>query len=461
MNNAERTRRELMIRVIKDFKAGTLAEDIDRIPIELRPRNENAIRCCVYKDRAMLKYRLMALLGFGMEEETDESRQLKDYLADARAGKNNPEPVLSVCTVGCHGCVDSHVQVSNACVGCFARPCMAACPRQAITVVNQRSTIDRSKCIDCGKCMAVCPYHAIIRNPLPCEDACPVGAIGKGEDGLVKIDFNTCIYCGKCFRSCPFSTIMERSSLINILDVMESGRPVVAMVAPSVTNQFPGTLEQLFTALRMAGFSAIMEVALGAELTTEHEAEEFFERMARGDRLMTSSCCPAWVEAAKRHIPDIVPMVSSTPSPMAYAGQLARKEHPDAVTVFIGPCIAKRREAQSDPNVDYVMTFEELGALLAAMEIDVISLEPAKLDKPATSFARNFARSCGVSEAILQEIGAGSPDRPKIDGKFINGLDRKSINLLKLYAKGKLPGNFVEVMACTGGCIGGPCSLAR
>ena len=461
MNNAERTRRELMIRVIKDFKAGTLAEDIDRIPIELRPRNENAIRCCVYKDRAMLKYRLMALLGFGMEEETDESRQLKDYLADARAGKNNPEPVLSVCTVGCDGCVDSHVQVSNACVGCFARPCMAACPRQAITVVNQRSTIDRSKCIDCGKCMAVCPYHAIIRNPLPCEDACPVGAIGKGEDGLVKIDFNTCIYCGKCFRSCPFSTIMERSSLINILDVMESGRPVVAMVAPSVTNQFPGTLEQLFTALRMAGFSAIMEVALGAELTTEHEAEEFFERMARGDRLMTSSCCPAWVEAAKRHIPDIVPMVSSTPSPMAYAGQLARKEHPDAVTVFIGPCIAKRREAQSDPNVDYVMTFEELGALLAAMEIDVISLEPAKLDKPATSFARNFARSCGVSEAILQEIGAGSPDRPKIDGKFINGLDRKSVNLLKLYAKGKLPGNFVEVMACTGGCIGGPCSLAR
>lgn len=143
---------------------------------------------------------------------------------------------------------------------------------------------------------------------------------------------------------------MERSSLINILDVMESGRPVVAMVAPSVTNQFPGTLEQLFTALRMAGFSAIMEVALGAELTTEHEAEEFFERMARGDRLMTSSCCPAWVEAAKRHIPDIVPMVSSTPSPMAYAGQLARKEHPDAVTVFIGPCIAKRRRRRAIPT---------------------------------------------------------------------------------------------------------------
>ena len=148
---------------------------------------------------------------------------------------------------------------------------------------------------------------------------------------------------------------------------------------------------------------------------------------------------------------------------MAYAGQITAKAHPNAVKVFIGPCIAKRREAQKDPNVDFVMTFEELGALLAAKEIDVISLEAQPLEHPAASYARNFAKSCGVSQAILQEIGEEKPDdtRPKIDEKFINGLDRKSVNLLKLYAKGKLPGNFVEVMACTGGCVGGPCSLAR
>ena len=463
MNNAERTRRELMIRFIREFFDGTLADSIDRIPVELRPRTEEPNRCCVYKDRAMLKYRLMALMGFGMEEEKDESRQLKEYLADAVEGRNHTGPVLSVCTVGCHGCVDSHVQVSNSCVGCFARPCVGVCPKQAIQVINQRSTIDRTKCINCGKCMTVCPYHAIIRNPLPCEDACPVGAIGKGEDGLVRIDFDRCIYCGKCFRSCPFSAIMERSQLTGILEAMKEGKKVIAMVAPSITDQFPGTIEQLFKALKIAGFSDIMEVALGAELTTEHEAEEFFERMGKGDKLMTSSCCPAWVEAAKRHVPEILPFVSSTPSPMAYAGQLTAKEHPDAVKVFIGPCIAKRREAQQDPNVDFVMTFEELGALLAALEIDVISLEAPPLECPAASYARNFAKSCGVSQAILQEIGKEGDNgaRPKIDEKFINGLDRKSVNLLKLYAKGKLPGNFVEVMACAGGCVGGPCSLAR
>lgn len=463
MNNAEKTRRQLMIRFIQEFYDGTLEDSIDRIPVDLRPRNYDPTRCCVYKDRAMLRYRLMALMGFGMEEETDEIRPLRDYLTDAKAGKNRTDPVLSVCTVGCHGCVDSHVQVTDSCAGCFARPCVGVCPKQAVSVVKGRSTIDRAKCINCGKCLEVCPYHAIIRNASPCEDACPVGAIDKDAEGRVRIDFDHCIYCGKCFRACPFSAIMERSDLVGILQALKEGKQVVAMVAPSITNQFPGTIEQLFKALKIAGFPEIMEVARGAELTTAREAEEFFERMERGDKLMTSSCCPAWVEAARRHIPEIVPFVSSTPSPMAFAGEIATKEHPGAVKVFIGPCIAKRREARNDPNVDFVMTFEELGALLAALEIDIISLEAPPLEHPAASYARNFAKSCGVSQAILLEIGETKPgdSRPKIDEKFINGLDRKSVNLLKLYAKGKLPGNFVEVMACTGGCVGGPCSLAR
>ncbi len=463
MNNAERTRRQLMIRFIREFLHGTLAERVDRIPIEMRPRDEEPNRCCIYKDRAMLKYRLMALMGFGMEEEADESRQLREYLEDAKAGKNNTDPVLSVCSVGCHSCVDSHVQVTDSCVGCFARPCVGICPKQAVSIHKGHSMIDPEKCINCGRCIGVCPFHAIIRNPLPCEDACPVDAIGKDAKGRVRIDFDRCIYCGKCFRTCPFSAIMERSQLVGILQAMKAGKPLVAMVAPSVTAQFPGTIEQLFQALALAGFSGIMEVAHGAELTTAHEAEEFFERMARGDKLMTSSCCPAWVETAKRHIPEILPGISSTPSPMAFAGRLVAEKYPGAMSVFIGPCIAKRREAQSDPNVDFVMTFEELGALLAAREIDIISQEAPPLECPAASYARNFAKSCGVSQAILQEIGAEKADgsRPKIDEKFINGLDRKSVGLLKLYAKGKLPGNFIEVMACSGGCVGGPCSLAH
>ncbi len=462
MNNAERIRRELMIRVIGEFMHGDLESDIDQIPILMRPRQSEASRCCIYKDRAMLRYRLMALLGFGMEEETDELYPLKNYLKDALAGKNRTRPVLTVCSVGCHGCVDSHYKVSeDACVGCLARPCVSICPKQAVSVTNQCSHIDRAKCIDCGKCMEVCPYKAIFRNPLPCEDACPVGAIDKSEEGLVKIDFEKCIYCGKCFNACPFSTILERSQIINILAAIKAKKQVVAMVAPAVTSQFPGSIEQLFAALKLVGFSEIFEVALGAELTTKHEAEEFFERMKRGDKLMTSSCCPAYVEAVKRHAPKLLPMVSDTPSPMRYAAGLVREKFPDAVTVFVGPCIAKRREAQSDARIDYVMTFEELGALLAAMSVDILEQPKTPLATPAASYARNFAKSCGVTEAILQEAGL-SPEHPcQIDHKFINGLDRKSVKMLALYAQGKLPGNFLEVMACSGGCVGGPCSLVR
>ena len=420
----------------------TLLENVLDIPKIIVPGKQPTMRCCVYKERAILAERVKLAAG---------------------GDRNNPN-VIETLDIACDDCPTGGYTVTEACRGCIAHRCEDACPRGAITHDEfHHAHIDKSKCINCGKCMTVCPYHAIIRNPLPCEDACPVGAIGKGEDGLVRIDFDRCIYCGKCFRSCPFSAIMERSQLTGILEAMKEGKKVIAMVAPSITDQFPGTIEQLFKALKIAGFSDIMEVALGAELTTEHEAEEFFERMGKGDKLMTSSCCPAWVEAAKRHVPEILPFVSSTPSPMAYAGQLTAKEHPDAVKVFIGPCIAKRREAQQDPNVDFVMTFEELGALLAALEIDVISLEAPPLECPAASYARNFAKSCGVSQAILQEIGKEGDNgtRPKIDEKFINGLDRKSVNLLKLYAKGKLPGNFVEVMACAGGCVGGPCSLAR
>ncbi len=458
MNNAaERIRRELMIRVIRDYYAGDLAGKIDHIPYELRPRAMQASRCCIYKDRAVLKYRLMALLGFGIEDETDESTPLCEYLALAEKREKPAGKVLTVIPAACHGCIESQYLVTNACRGCFARPCTFVCPRKAIEVKDQRAVIDRHKCIDCGKCVGVCPYHAIIRTPIPCVEACPVGALSKDETGAMTINFDRCVSCGQCFKACPFSAVMERSSLIDILQAVKSGRPVVALVAPAALGQFPGTLGQLFSAMKEAGFADIIEVALGAERTTAHEAEEFIARMGEGARLMTSSCCPAYVEAVRRHVPELLPMVSTTPSPMRFAAEIAREKHPDATMVFIGPCIAKRYEALITPEVDWVMTFEELGAWLAALNVDINAMPEYPLDRPAAEYARNFARSCGVTAALMENM-----DSPvKLEEKTISGLDRKTMTQLKLYAQGKMPGNFLEVMACQGGCVGGPCSLVE
>ncbi len=467
-NGAEYMRRELMIRLVRLFDQGKLEEELDQVPIRLRPKDGESSRCCVYHDRVVLKYRLMALMGFSCEEETNEAQTLAEYKrqADARfdsgsgAPKGNP---LTVCTAGCSGCPDNSYVVTGNCRGCFARPCMFNCPRGAISVVNQISHIDYSKCIQCGKCMNVCPFHAIMKTTVPCEDACPVGAIRKNEHGRAEIDFDKCTFCGKCFRACPFSAIMERSQMLDVLLALQKKpRRVVAMIAPSAYSQFPGTIEQLFTAVSALGFDDVMEVALGAELTSQHEAEEFLEKMHEKQKLMTTSCCPAYVELVKRHYPEFAQYVSSTPSPMKYAAQIVHKDDPEAITVFIGPCIAKRYEAAQCDGIDYVLTFEELGAMLAGRKIDIFTQKSWNLFHPADENARNFARSCGVTEAVLADMSDDlKKDDPtfELHDKFINGIDKKTLPQLKLFASGKIPVNFLEVMACGGGCVSGPCSL--
>ncbi len=459
-NGAERMRRELMIRLVRYFREGTLGKIIDRIPLLLRPLHKISSRCCIYHDRAVLKYRLMALLGIDCAAETDELKPLSAYLAEAEKSDARPEHPITVCAAGCAGCPESRINVTTNCRGCFARPCVFACPKNAITIENHHAKVDESKCIKCGKCLQVCPFNAIIKTTVPCEDACPVGAIHKNEYGVAEIDFDKCISCGKCFAKCPFGAIMERSELFTVLRDLAAGKKLVALVAPSAQFQFPGGVEKLFSAIVKAGFADVIEVALGAEMTSEHEAAEFIERMKKGEKRMTTSCCPAYVELVRRHVPQLETAVSSTPSPMRYAGKLAREKNPGALTVFIGPCIAKRYEALGAENIDRVLTFEELGALLAGSGIDIMSQEPWTLPRPAAATARNFAKSCGVTEAVLAEL-LKEHDEIKLNAKFIDGIDARTAMTLRLYAKGKLPENFLEVMSCKGGCVGGPCSLVK
>lgn len=462
-NDAGWFKTQILIKLIKAFNKGTLEDEIDRIPVDMRPRDQDSYRCCVYKDRAIVKYRVMAALGIGVEQEHDEVTTLREYAGMALERGKPDEHILSVLDVACSGCVKSRYIVTNVCRGCLARPCHVNCPRDVISVVNGQATIDYAKCIDCGKCVTVCPYHAITRVPIPCEEACPVGAIKKHENGKQYIDFEKCIFCGKCMDACPFGAVLERSQVIDVLKAIKDGRQVIAMVAPSIIGQFPGTLGQIAAAVQALGFDSMAEVAYGAEITTRKETEEFAERMEHGDHIMTSSCCPAYVEAVKKHIPEMQPFVSSTLSPMKYTALEVRREHPEAVTVFIGPCVAKRKEAQSDDCTDYVLTFEELGAMLVAKGIQVEEQDELPLPRDAEGYARGFATSCGVTAAILKEhmkqFLNGDCEARKIDSKFINGLDTRAVKQLKLYAAGKMPGNFLEVMACEGGCVGGPCAI--
>jgi [FeFe] hydrogenase (group B1/B3) len=458
-NNAAMIKRSILAKIIKLQLEGRLEAGVHSIARELAPLDSEPHRCCIYHDREILRMRVIARLGCSVEKYDDE-KKVAEYAAEALAREKPTWPMLTVLDEACNACVRTHYLVTNACQGCLARPCVMNCGKKAITVEHHHAVIDEEKCVSCGMCLQNCPYHAIVKVPVPCEEACPVGAITKDDAGKEQIDYHKCIFCGNCMRECPFGAMMDKSQIVDVVKHILAGKKVVAMYAPAIAAQFraaPGQLEAAFLA---AGFAKVWEVGIGADITADREAEEFQERMERGDTMMTTSCCPAYVRAVNRHVPELVPCISDTRSPMHYTAEIARKADPDCVTVFVGPCLAKRREGMDDEFVDYVLSAEEAGALFVAKNIDVGTLEPVAPTVIPTNSGRNFARSGGVAEAVKVRLKPGV----ELKAGIIDGLDKKGILQLKQYGKiasGAAPKtadtpNLVEVMSCPGGCIAGP-----
>jgi [FeFe] hydrogenase (group B1/B3) len=459
-NNAARLKRDILVRIAGLQMEGRLSEGVHTIPRERAPRGSKPHRCCIYHDREILRMRVIARLGCSVEDYDDEKR-LAEYVEEALAREKPSWPMLTVLDEACNACVRAHFMVTNACQACLARPCMVNCPKKAIEIKEGRAHIDSETCINCGLCLQNCPYHAIIKIPVPCEEACPVGAITKGENGKENIDYHKCMFCGNCMRECPFGAMMDKGQLVDVLKHIMAGRNVTALYAPAAAAQFRAAPGQLEGALRAAGFTGSLEVAIGADITAGREAAEFVERMERGDVMMTTSCCPAYVRAIKRHVPELTSCISGTRSPMHYTAEIAKREDPACVTVFIGPCLAKRREGMDDEYVDYVLSIEEIAALFIAKNIDVAKTEAAlPLRAAPTASGRNFARTGGVAESIRVRLA----DASLLKVAIIDGLDKEGIKKLAEYGKiksGELPRtadtpNLIEVMTCQGGCIGGP-----
>lgn len=457
-NNVMIVRHKLLATMVEKWKADKLCSDIDRLPLELSPKKSEVLgRCCVHKERAVWKYKMFPLLGFDMSDEKDELTPLSEYARMAINGEREPKDnIMCVVDEACSSCVKTSYEITDLCRGCVARSCSVNCPKGAIThsVKNHgKAVIDHELCISCGKCYQSCPYHAIVYIPVPCEEACPVKAISKDEYGVEHIDETKCIYCGRCLNACPFGAIFEISQVFDILNNIWDGQPVVAMVAPAILGQFKTTKEKLYGAIKAIGFDAVVEVAEGAMITTETEAHELKEKLEEGQPFMTTSCCPSYIELVKKHIPEMKPFVSSTGSPMYYTSQIIKEKYPNAKQVFIGPCIAKRKEAKGNPLVDYVMTFEELGSVLTGYGIDIENAEPYAPQVLSVKEAHAFGQTGGVAESVRQYLNE------EVDFVKIAGMDKKTVALVKAYAKTKkAPAKFLEMMVCPEGCITGPCT---
>ena len=255
-------------------------------------------------------------------------------------------------------------------------------------------------------------------------------------------------------NACPFGAIFEISQTFDVLQRIRKGEQVVAIVAPSILGQFSTTIEQVYGAFRQIGFTDIIEVAQGAMSTVEHEAHELIEKLEEGQKFMTTSCCPSYIELVNKYIPDMKKYVSGTGSPMYYAARIAKEKYPDAKIVFVGPCVAKRKEAQRDEAVDFVMTFEEVSSIFDAFEVNLEIVQPYAMEFSSVREAHGFAQAGGVMGAVKAFL---KMEADKINAIQVSDLNKKNIGTLRAYAKsGKAPGQFIEVMACEGGCITGP-----
>ncbi|HUM83085.1 MAG TPA: 4Fe-4S dicluster domain-containing protein [Lachnospiraceae bacterium] len=416
---------------------GDLLETAVGIPKDIVPGKVPTMRCCVYMERAILEKRVKLAMG---------------------GDRKNPN-VIEVIDIACDDCPAGGYQVSDACRGCLAHRCQDVCPRDAITLdERQKAHIDKTKCVNCGKCAQVCPYFAILDRKRPCENSCKIKAISMNEDGSAKIDNKKCISCGACVYQCPWGAISDKSYILDAIDMLKNSDDnkkykVYAVVAPSISSQFTyARLGQVITGIKKLGFYHVVEAALGADMVAYSECAELAEK-----GFLTSSCCPAFVSYIRKDFPDMAGNISHNLSPMATIAKYMKEADPACKIIFIGPCTAKKAECQL-PEVkkylDTALTFEELQALFDSRDFELDTFEEDVLDN-ASYFGRIFARSGGLTDAVAE----GLKERG-LEGKFdyrpvrCSGIEECRMALLKA-SKGRPDGNFIEGMACIDGCING------
>ncbi len=410
----------------------TLLQNVLDIPKTIVPGKVPTMRCCVYKERAILSERVKIAMG----------------------GDREKSNVIEVIDIACDECPAAGYEVTESCRGCLAHRCEDVCKKGAISFdQNHVAHIDKTKCVECGMCAKVCPYSAITNRKRPCQNACKVKAISIKEDNAASINEDKCTACGACVYQCPFGAITDKSYILDAIALLKNKDvKTYAVVAPSISSQFTyAKLGQVIKGLKELGFYAVVEAALGADMVAMAESNELIEK-----GFLTNSCCPAFVSYIKSDFPQLSEYISHNPSPMAAISKYIKQTTDDSRVVFIGPCTAKKAEAQQEgvkQYVDAVLTFEELQALFDSRDFDITTLDEDVLDN-ASYFGRIFARSGGLTDAVKQAISEQGIEDFEFNPIICDGIEECRVALLKKN-KGVLNANFIEGMACVGGCIGG------
>ncbi|MBR1735460.1 MAG: 4Fe-4S dicluster domain-containing protein [Firmicutes bacterium] len=437
--NVIKIKHEVLYQVAKHAFDGDLEDKRDFLPTEIIPGPTPQFRCCVYKEREIIRQRIRLVEGKA-PSATDDGN------------------IVQVISSACEDCPISSYVVTDNCQNCLGKACINACRFGAISAGETRSKIDPNKCKECGLCAKSCPYNAIAHLKRPCKFACPVDAITYNENGISVIDEKKCIRCGLCIHKCPFGAIGSKTFIIDVINALRSDRPVYAMLAPATEGQFGEkiTMESWRNAMKKIGFDDMVEVGLGGDMTTASEGDEWAAAYKEGKK-KTTSCCPAFVNMVRKHFPELNDNVSTTVSPMCGVSRMIKAKYPDAYTVFIGPCISKKSEVADHKiqgNADAALTYSEIRAIMRAKGVE---LEPSENDYQESSiFGKRFGNSGGVTNAVLQYLKETDQEIEATIFKANGAAEcKKGLLLMK---SGRLPEDFIEGMICEGGCVGGPSS---
>ena len=430
---------ELKYKVLRELARNAwndrLLESVLDIPQIIVPGKKPTMRCCVFKERAICAERVK--LAMNLDERTDR--------------------VITPLEIACDECPTGGYYVTDSCRSCLSHHCVDVCRKKAISYVHGHGAyIDKTLCIECGQCAKVCPFSAIVSRKRPCQAACKLDAITSAEDGCAVIDYDKCSGCGQCVYQCPFGAIVDKSFILSVIGMLKAKSPsekICAVIAPAISGQFTyAKLGQVISGIRALGFDMVVEAAHGADMVAHEESRELAER-----GFLISSCCPAFVRFVQNRYPDLAQYISSSLSPMATIAKHVKEKFPGVKVVFIGPCTAKKEEIQLEtvrPYVDSALTFEELQALFDSRDIDITSLEESSTDDMASYFGRIFARCGGLAEAVAQALKEQGITDFELKAVSCDGLEECKAALHRKNHD-RLDANFIEGMACVGGCIGG------
>ncbi|BCN30676.1 [Fe-Fe] hydrogenase large subunit C-terminal domain-containing protein [Anaeromicropila herbilytica] len=295
-----------------------------------------------------------------------------------------------------------------------------------------------------------------------CIKKCPFDAMKIDPEVGVIIDQELCVGCSECIHGCGSEKLRATTDIIPTLKAIRSSKGLVyALIAPAFLGQFsedvtPGKLRN---ALKEVGFDGMIEVALFADILTLKEALEFDKKILKeSDYQLTSCCCPMWIGMIRKKYHELMPHVPGSVSPMVASGRAIKILHPDALTVFIGPCMAKKAEAREKDiadAVDYVLTFQEVQNIFDALGIDPSKMEDSEKDHSSRA-GRIYARAGGVSEAVEKTLTRINPHRKiTIKTKRADGVPACRAMMNEILEE-TTDANFFEGMGCRGGCVGGP-----